>query len=93
MADDGAPALTYGLRELVWGIESELAVIANLSRRIDDHVRAVNAARAELAERLVRLDALVDAAEDPDLERFLRSIVRVRLPEAPEELPERLYRG
>ena len=85
------PSLTYGLRELVWGIESEVAVITSLSRRIDEHVLAVNAARAEAAERLVRLDALVAAADDPDLEAFLRSAAEVQLPQVDEHFPPRLY--
>ena len=85
------PSLTYGLRELVWGIESEVAVITSVSRRIDEHVRAVNAARAELAERLVRLDALVEAADEPHLEAFLRDTAAVPLPEVDEVFPERLY--
>ncbi len=59
------PALTYALRELVWGLESEVAVVTSLSRRIDEHVTALNAARAELAERLERLDAAVAAARGP----------------------------
>ena len=54
--------LTYALRELVWGLESEVAIVTSLSRRIDEHVTALNAARAELAERLRRLDAVLAAA-------------------------------
>jgi hypothetical protein len=88
---ESTPSLTYGLRELVWGLESEVAVITSLSRRIDEHVRAVNAARAEVAERLVRLDALVDAADDPDLEAFLRGATTVSLPALDEHFPARLY--
>lgn len=85
------PSLTYGLRELVWSIESEVAVLTGLSRRIDQHVTALNAARAELAERLVRLDALLQAVDDPDLEAFLRGKITVRLPTLDEQFPARLY--
>ncbi len=88
---ESTPSLTYGLRELVWGLESEVAVISSLARRIDEHVRAVNAARAEAAERLVRLDALVEAADDPHLEAFLRAATSVPLPALDESFPARLY--
>ena len=74
------PTLTYRMRELVWGLEAELAVVANLSRRIDDQVRVLNAERAALAARLDRLDELLAAADDPHLERYLRSLASVRLP-------------
>ena len=84
-------ALTYALRELVWGIESEVAVISSLSRRIDEHVARVNALRGEAAERLLRLDVLVEAADDPQLEAFLRGAVEAPLPSVQEEFPERLY--
>ncbi len=85
------PPLTHAMRELVWGIESEVAVISSLSRRIDEHVRAVNAARAEAAARLVRLDALLQASPDPSLAAFLREKADVRLPAVDEHFPERLY--
>ena len=75
------PALTHALLELVWGLEAELAVVANLSRQIDEQVTALNQARAELAARLVRLDELLAATDDPHLARFLRSRARVRLPQ------------
>lgn len=85
--------LTHGLREIVWGIESEVAQIGGLARRIDAHVTAVSTARRELAERLVRLDVLVAAAQDPALERFLRTRARVSLPRLTERFPDRLYPG
>ena len=75
------PTLTYRMRELVWGLEAELAVVANLSRKIDERVVALNAARAELAARLAALDELLAAADDPHLQRYLRSLVHVRLPQ------------
>ncbi len=86
-----ATTLTYGLRELVWGIESEVAVISNLSRRIDEHVRKVNALRATAAERLGRLDVLRAAVDDPHLSAYLSSTVVVSLPQVKEEFPERMY--
>lgn len=86
-----ATTLTYGLRELVWGIESQVAVISNLSRRIDEHVERVNALRAEAAERLRRLDLLTSAADDPDLQAFLRNAVSAPLPQVPEQFPSRLF--
>ena len=91
MTERSTPSLTYGLRELVWSIESEVALITSVSRRIDEHVTAVNAARAEAAERLVRLDALVAAADDPALEAFLRERSVAPLPAADEHFPDRLY--
>ena len=85
------PALTHALRELVWSLESEVAVIGSLSRRIDEHVEALNAARAELAERLARLDAVVDAADQHELQAVLRSCTAAPLPVEDEVFPERLY--
>ena len=86
-------ALTYALRQLVWGIESEVAVISSLSRRIDERVERVNALRAEAADRLLRLDVLVQAADDPQLEAFLRAAVEAPMPSVPEDFPDRLYRS
>ena len=87
-----SPALTYALRQLVWDLESEVAVITSLSRRIDAHVSALNAARAEVAERLERLDAVVEAAAgDPDLAAQLRARTAAPLPVEDEHFPERLY--
>ena len=85
------PALTYDQREVVWGFESEVALISSLARHIDAHVVEVNRVRAELVERLARLDALVEAADEPHLEQFLRGVAEVRLPSVDELLPERLY--
>ena len=85
------PALTHALRELVWSLESEVAVITSLSRRIDDHVAALNLARRELAERLVRLDAVVAAADEPELRAVLQVRTVAQLPLADESFPERLY--
>ncbi len=85
------PTLTYALRELVWGLESEVAVVTSLSRRIDAHVSTLNVARADLAARLARLDALVAAAEDPDLREVLRQRAEAPLPREDEVLPARLY--
>lgn len=91
MPDTASPTLTYGLRQLVWGIESEVAVITNLSRRIDEHVERVNALRAEAVERLLRLDVLTAVADNPDLEAFLRRSATASLPTVQEHFPERLY--
>ena len=87
------PALTHALRELLWNLESEVAVITSLSRRIDEHVAALNAARRALAERLGRLDAVVAAADDPELQAVLRSYTAAPLPLEDEVFPERLYGG
>lgn len=92
--EEGGPAatsLTFDLRGLVWGIESEVALITSLSRRIDEHVRAVNVLRREAAQRLVRLDALVAAAPDPDLRAWLETVVAAPLPAVTEHFPDRLY--
>ena len=91
MTDSSTPSLTYALRQLVWNLESEVAIITSLSRRIDAHVTALNAARAEVAERLARLDAVVEAADDPDLMAVLRARAAVPLPVEDEHFPERLY--
>ena len=89
--DEAGSALTFDLRGLVWGIQSEVDVITALSGRIDDHVQALNAARAEAARRLEELDALLDAAEDPRLRAWLESMVQAPLPRAAETFPDRLY--
>ena len=83
--------LTYALRELVWGLQSEVAVVTSLSRRIDDHVTALNAARADLAERLERLDAVLAATGDPALREVLRQRTEAPLPQQDEVFPARLY--
>ena len=85
------PTLTYALRELVWGLESEVAIVTSLSRRIDAHVTALNAARADLAARLERLDAALAAADDPALREVLRQRTEVPLPQLDEVFPSRLY--
>ncbi len=87
------PALTYALRELVRGLASEVAIVSSLSRRIDDHVRAVNTARAELAERLLRLDAVLAAVDEPALREVLRQRTEATLPQLDEVFPSRLYGG
>lgn len=89
----GTPAgsLTFDLRGLVWGIESEVAQITGLCRRIDEHVRAVNAARAEAAARLARLDELMAAADDPSLRTWLETASAAPLPQVNEVFPDRLY--
>ena len=92
MTADG-PSLSFALRELVWSLESEVALISSLSRRIDEHVAAVNTARAEAAERLLRLDALVDAADDPELREVLQGLAAAPLPVEDEHFPARLYGG
>ena len=85
------PTLTYEVRGLVWGLGSDVAVVTSLSRRIDAHVTALNAARADLAQRLARLDALVAAADDPALREQLRQRTAAPLPQEDEVLPSRLY--
>ena len=85
------PVLTYALRELVWGLESEVAIVTSLSRRIDAHVTALNAARAELAERLARLDAVLAAVDEPALREVLRQRTLAPLPHRDEVFPSRLY--
>ncbi len=92
MTADG-PSLSFALRELVWSLESEVALISSLSRRIDEHVAAVNAVRAEAAERLLRLDALVEAADDPELREVLQGLAAAPLPVEDEHFPARLYGG
>lgn len=83
--------LTYGLRELVWSIEAEVAQVSTLSRRVDEHARALNDLRAQLAVRLLHLDELLEAAEDPVLQEFLLSATEAPLPVLAEEFPERMY--
>jgi hypothetical protein len=83
--------LTFDLRGLVWGIESEVAVITSLCGRIDDHVRALNAARADAARRLEALDALVASAADEHLRAWLEAATQVVYPRVTEEFPDRLY--
>lgn len=91
-AEQGAAgSLTFDLRGLVWGIESEVAVITSLCRRIDEHVLAVNESRAEAARRLALLDDLVAAADDPDLRAWLETATQAALPQVTELFPDRLY--
>ncbi len=85
------PTLTYALRELVWGLRSEVDVVTGLSRRIDAHVTALNAARTDLAARLARLDAVVAAAEEPTLREALQQRTSTPLPQQDEVFPSRLY--
>lgn len=89
--DTSAGGLTFDLRGLVWGIESEVAQITSLCRRIDEHVLAVNAARREAAERLLALDELVAAAPDEHLRAWLETATQAVLPRVPEQFPDRLY--
>lgn len=84
-------SLTYGLRGLVWGIDSEVAQISSLCRRIDQRVRALNVARTEMAERLLVLDELVEVAEDGDLRSWLETVSAVPVPSVTEVFPDRLY--
>jgi hypothetical protein len=86
-----AGTLTFDLRGLVWGIESEVAVLTTLCTRIDDHVRALNRLRAEAAQRLAALDELVAAAADGDLRAWLDAASAVPLPAVVEHFPDRLY--
>ena len=89
--EEAASSLTFDLRGLVWGIESEVAVITSLCRRIDDHVRVLNGLRAQAAQRLAALDELVAAADDDRLRAFLESATQAPLPEVVEHFPDRLY--
>ncbi len=84
-------SLTFDLRGLVWGIDSEVAQITSLCRRIDQRVREVNVARAALAARLLVLDDLVEAAGDPDLRAWLETVAAVPVPQVTEVFPDRLY--
>lgn len=86
----GGP-LTFDLRGLVWGIESEVAVITSLSRRIDEHVAAVNDLRRAAVRRLAVLDELIASADDPDLQAWLETVGAAPLPRVTEVFPDRLY--
>ena len=88
--DEPVRALTSELRDLVWGLRSEVEVVTALAARIDDRVQALNALRAEAARRLAALDALLDAADDPRLRRWLEGLVQPPLPQVAEVLPDRL---
>jgi hypothetical protein len=91
LSGEAAGSLTFDLRGLVWGIESEVAQITSLCRRIDERVAAVNALRVEAAQRLHALDALVDAAQDPELRAWLETVTQTALPQVTERFPDRLY--
>ena len=84
-------SLTFDLRGLVWGIESEVAVITSLCGRIDEHVRALNVARADAARRLEALDELVASVDDDHLLAWLEAATQVTYPQVTEEFPDRLY--
>ena len=84
-------SLTFALRGLVWGIECELAVITNLCGRIDNHVRALNTARADAARRLAGLDELVASVDDDHLRAWLETATQLTYPQVTEVFPDRLY--
>jgi hypothetical protein len=84
------PPLTSAVRDLLWTLRREVDVVTGLSRQIDAHVRALNAARTEMAERLERLDALLAATDEPHLSGFLHERVVVTLPVEDEVIPPRL---
>jgi len=83
--------LTFDLRGLVWGIECEVAVITSLCGRIDEHVRALNVARADAARRISQLDELLAGADDERLRAWLAPLMQVAYPQVAEEFPDRLY--
>ena len=89
--EQAAPVLTFDRRELLWGIESEVAQISSLSRHIDEHVRAVNALRAQLTQQLHVLDEMVEVAQDGDLRSWLEVVAEPTLPQVTELFPDRLY--
>jgi len=91
MDSDADSSLTFDLRGLVWGIDSEVAQITSLSRRIDQRVHEVNAVRAEMVERLQVLDELVEATADPALRAWLEDVSAVPVPSINEVFPDRLY--
>lgn len=91
MDSDAGSSLTFDLRGLVWGIDSEVAQVTSLCRRIDQRVRALNDVRAEMVERLRVLDELVDAAQDDDLRAWLETVSAVPVPSVTEVFPDRLY--
>ena len=91
MDSDTASSLTFDLRQLVWSIESEVAQITSLCRRIDQHVRQVNVARAEMTERLLLLDDLTDAVDDAQLRAWLETATETPVPQVVEVFPDRLY--
>lgn len=86
-----ATSLTFDLRGLLWGIESEVALITRLSRQIDEHVEVVNDLRRQQVQRLARLDRLVEAAQDDDLRAWLLTVTQAPLPRVTERFPDRLY--
>ena len=88
---DTGGSLTFDLRGVIWGIESEVAQITSLCRRIDEHVRAVNGVRREAAERLLGLDELLDVAPDPHLRAWVETVTDATLPQVTEVFPDRLY--
>ena len=89
--EDSAGSLTFDLRGLVWGIESEVAQITGLCRRIDEHVRAVHVVRTDAAQRLTALDELFDVTQDAHLRAWLETSTGTALPTVAELFPDRLY--
>ena len=86
-------SLASALRELVGGIETEVASITSLSAEIDQHVDALNGLRAEATSRLLHLDDLRSAAEDVNLSAFLDTSIQPQLPKVEEDFPDRIYGG
>ncbi|MCW2777532.1 MAG: hypothetical protein JWN17_1257 [Frankiales bacterium] len=86
-----AGSLASALRELVTGIEDEVAEVTRLSEVIDDHVVTLNGLRADVAARLAHLDELRAAADDANLGAFLDDTIQPQLPQQSEDFPDRIY--
>jgi hypothetical protein len=87
---NGVPDLAGGLQSFLGQIENEVCAVSALSERIDELVSALNAARAEQAERLLALDALRAAVTDDGLGSFLDKAIRPRKTRVAEVVPDRL---
>ncbi len=91
--DTGGSSLAGALRELLSGIDEEVAAISALSSDIDEHVIALNDLRAEATRRLLHLDDLRSTADDVNLSAFLDTSIQPQLPQVGEDFPDRIYGG
>ena len=86
----GSIDLAGGLTSLLGSVEAEVREVSSLSQRIDELVSELNTRRDEQTRRLLVLDALRGAVDDPTLGAFLDKAIRPRRPRVAEVIPERL---
>jgi hypothetical protein len=86
----GVRDLAGGLESLLDAVKGEVLAVTSLSTQIDGLVSDLNGVRDEQAQRLLALDALRTAVNDGGLTSFLDKLIRPRMPQVPEVVPDRL---